>query len=62
MASIDPKHADKRTVERYIKLGLVDEKEYEKHLKSLPDLAGNALKVEEVLDDDIDDPEDDPQP
>ena len=55
MGSIDPKHADKRTIERYIRLGVVDEKEYEKHLKALPDLAEQALPVEEVLDDDIDD-------
>jgi hypothetical protein len=58
MASIDPKHADKRTVERYIHIGVVDEKEYEKHLKSLPDLAENALKVESVMDDDDFDDED----
>ena len=52
MGSIDPKHADKRTIERYIRLGVVDEKEYEKHLKALPDLADQALPVEEVLDED----------
>ena len=55
MGSIDPKHADKRTVERYIRLGVVDEKEYEKHLKALPDLAENALPVEALLDEDDDD-------
>jgi hypothetical protein len=58
MGSIDPKHADKRTVERYIHLGVVDEKEYEKHLKALPDLAEQALPVEEVLDEDEIDDED----
>jgi hypothetical protein len=57
MASIDPKHADKRTVERYIRFGVVDEKEFDKYLKSLPDLAENALPVEVVMDEDLDDDE-----
>jgi len=57
MASIDPKHTDKRTVERYLHLGVVDEKEYDKYLKSLPDLAENALPVEVVMDEDLDDEE-----
>jgi hypothetical protein len=33
-------------VERYIKRGLLDEKEYARHLKSLQDLAQNAGSVE----------------
>lgn len=58
MASmIDPKHTDKRTVERYLRIGAVDEKEYDKYLKSLPDLAENALPVEVVMDEDLDDEE-----
>ena len=61
MATIEPKYADKRTVERYIHLGIVDEKEYDKYVKSLPDLAENALKVESVMDDDDDDYEDPPE-
>jgi thiamine-phosphate pyrophosphorylase len=36
---IDRKLADKRVVQRYLKKGQLDGKEYEKHLKSLPDLA-----------------------
>lgn len=60
MASIDPKQPDKRTVERYIRSGVVDEKEYEKYLKSLPDLSANALKVEAVLDGEEIDDEDEP--
>ena len=59
MTTIDPKYADKRTVERYIQLGLVDEKEWEKHLKALPDLAESAAKVEATLDDDDYDDDDD---
>ncbi len=58
MPVIDPKRADKRTAERYIRLGLLDEKEYEKHLKSLPDLAEKAAAVEAELDEyDLDDDE-----
>lgn len=56
-SSLAPKHTDKRTVERYIRLGVVDEKEYDKYLKSLPDLAENALPVEVVMGDDLDDEE-----
>lgn len=56
-SSLDPKHTDKRTVERYIRLGVVDEKEYDKYLKSLPDLTENALPVETVMGDDLDDEE-----
>ncbi len=57
MSEIDLRYTDKRTAERYIKQGLLDEKAYEKHLKSLPDIAGNAERVqaeaeEYILDDD----------
>jgi len=40
------KHIDKRVASRYLRKGIVDEKEYEKHLKSLPDLADQAVPVE----------------
>jgi hypothetical protein len=40
------KHLDRRVVERYIKKGLLDEKEYARLLKALPDLAEKAAKVE----------------
>jgi hypothetical protein len=60
MPIIEPKRADKRTAERYIRLGLLDEKEYEKHLKSLPDLADKAAPVEADLDEyALDEPEED---
>ena len=52
---IDRKLVDKRVVERYLERGRLDEKEYEKHLKSLPDLADRAVPVESNLDDDFDD-------
>jgi hypothetical protein len=37
---------DKRVVHRYVKKGVVDEKEFEQHLKKLPDLADQAVAVE----------------
>lgn len=58
--TLAPKHQDKRTVERYLRLGVVDEKIWEKHLKSLPDLADKASPVDAVLTpmDDEDDEDD----
>jgi hypothetical protein len=46
---------DKRVAVRYVRKGRLDEKEWEKHLKSLPDLADQAVPVESDLDDDLDD-------
>lgn len=43
---LNPKYLDKRVVERYIKRGVVDEKELARHLKALPDGAEKAEKVE----------------
>jgi hypothetical protein len=34
---------DKRTVERNIKKGLIGRKDYEKHMKTLEDVAGKGL-------------------
>jgi hypothetical protein len=56
---IDSKLVDKRVVHRYLKKGRLDEKEYEKHLKGLPDLAGQAVPVESNLDEDVEDEPDD---
>jgi hypothetical protein len=59
----DPKLFDKRVAHRYVRKGRLDEKEWEKHVKSLPDLADQAVPVEsdldgDELDDDLDeDPE-----
>jgi len=39
-------YLDRRVVERYIKKGLLEEKEYQKYLKSLEDLTENAGSVE----------------
>jgi hypothetical protein len=43
---IDPKSTrlfDKRTVDRNIKKGLVTRKDYDKHIKTLDDVAGKGL-------------------
>jgi len=46
---------DLRTVERNIKKGLITRKDYEKYLKSLPDVAALVAPPEEDLDDGADD-------
>ena len=62
---LENKLVDKRVASRYVKKGVVDEKDWEKHLKSLPDLADQAAAVEasiegQELDDDDEDSEDEP--
>ena len=54
--TLDPKHIDKRTYERYLRSGQLDEKAYEMHVKGLPDVAEKAAPVEtSMLDEDFDD-------
>ncbi len=53
---------DKRVALRYLRKGIVDEKDYEKYLKSLPDLAEQAMPVEASIEgEDIDDEPDEPE-
>lgn len=49
MSDIENKLVDKRVAARYLKKGLVDEKDYERYLKSLADLAGEAVPVQSVM-------------
>jgi hypothetical protein len=56
---IENKLVDKRVSQRYLRKGVLDEKEYEKHLKALPDLADQALTIEASMEGDIFDDEDD---
>ena len=51
---------DVRTIERNIKKGNITRKDYEKHLKALPDAAEKVAPPEEDLadDDDIDETDD----
>jgi len=51
MADIETRHLDKRVAQRYLRKGKVDEKEYERHLKALPDLADQAVPVESEFED-----------
>lgn len=51
---IETKLIDKRVVQRYLRKGRVDEKDYDRYLKSLPDLAEQAVPVESDLDQDGD--------
>jgi hypothetical protein len=48
------KLVDKRVAHRYVRKGVVDDKEYEKYVKSLPDLADQAIPIEASMDDDLD--------
>jgi hypothetical protein len=65
--TLDPKHLDKRTAERYLRSGQLDEKAFERHIKGLPDVAEKAVPVETAMEsdlfeddeDDIDDEDDD---
>ncbi len=60
---IETKLIDKRVAHRYVRKGILDEKEYDKHLKSLPDLAEQALTVEASMEgEDLDDDEADETP
>lgn len=63
--TLDPKHLDKRTAERYLRSGLLDEKAFERHIKGLPDVAEKAVPVETAIeaegfdtDEDLDEDED----
>lgn len=44
--TVDPKLVDKRTAERYLREGQLDQRAYERHLKSLPDIAEKAQPVQ----------------
>ncbi len=57
--SADPKYLDKRTADRYLRSGQLDEKAYDRHLKGLPDVAEKSVPVETLMLDDVDDFEDD---
>lgn len=53
---LENKTVDKRVAQRYLRKGIVDEKDYEKYVKSLPDLAEQAMPVEASIEhDELDD-------
>jgi hypothetical protein len=47
--AIDPKLLDKRVAQRYLRKGRLDEKDFQKHLQSLPDLADQALEIDSTF-------------
>jgi hypothetical protein len=49
MSDFENKIIDKRVAHRYVRKGLLDEKDYERHLKGLKDLADEAVPVESVM-------------
>lgn len=49
--NIDPRYLDKRTAERYIRMGLLDEKAWERHLSSLEDVTEKGAIIETVVGD-----------
>lgn len=48
--TLDERLIDRRTWDRYVRNGQLDEKEYERYLKNLPDVAEKATNVETVMD------------
>jgi len=47
--AIDPKLLDKRVAQRYLRKGRLDEKEFQKHIQALPDLADQALEIDSTF-------------
>lgn len=52
----DPRFWDVRTLERRLRKGQITKKDYEKHLKSIPDVADKQAPIELSDDDDEPDP------
>jgi hypothetical protein len=46
---IENRHVDKRVAHRYLRKGVLDEKDFERHLKTLPDLAEQAMPIEALM-------------
>lgn len=46
MADVPESLVDTRVIDRNIAKGLIDKKDYHKHLESLPDVADNAEQVQ----------------
>jgi len=53
--TLDTRQYDKRVAHRYIRKGKLDEKEYERWLKALPDLVEQAVPVESEFEDTLED-------
>lgn len=57
--TLDPKHLDKRTAERYLRSGQLEEKAYERYIQGLPDVADKAASIETAMEADEFEDEDD---
>jgi hypothetical protein len=57
--TFETKVIDRRVVKRYVRKGIVDEKDYAAWLKALPDLADQAVPVEAAMDGELTDDADD---
>lgn len=55
---IDPRYTDLRTATRYIERGAIQQKDYERYLSELPDVAEQAAPVETQLETESTDAED----
>jgi len=56
--TLENKVVDRRVVQRYLRKGLLDEKDYDQYLKKLPDVSEQAVPIEseiEHVDTDADD-------
>lgn len=47
--TLEARLTDKRTIDRFLRTGVVDEKLWEKHLKSLADVAEKAAPIEATM-------------
>jgi hypothetical protein len=55
----DPKNLDKRTVERYLRSGELDEQTWRGHIESLPDVSEKSVPVETVMHDEFEEEDED---
>jgi hypothetical protein len=54
---IENRHVDKRVANRYVRRGVLDEKDFDRYIKSLPDLAEQAMPIEALMEGEQDDEE-----
>ncbi len=57
--TIEPRLTDKRTIDRYLRIGLVDEKAWAGHLKGLPDATEKAAPIEATMSTSMDEDDND---
>ncbi len=55
------RHVDKRVAHRYLRKNVIEEKDYDRYMKSLPDLADQAVAIEAAMEGEPEDEGDDAQ-